>query len=604
MARLVIAIWVMVAAWVTPVAAQEVVWVQIEAHPSLSVAQQRAQVYGGTLPDVNGFSLGGSWYGIALGPYTLPDAQRVLQVYKAERRIPQDSYIQYTRRLGQQFWPPGQDILNTGAVASAPAEPVDSQTVETSPIQTAPLSGGDTGQELTAEVAPPEPQPADETPNEARRSESLLTAEERRDLQTALQAAGFYNAAIDGAFGRGTRSSMADWQAANGYEVTGILTTLQRQALMDDYNAPLISVGMQLHTDSRAGIQMQMPMGEIEFARYESPFAHYDPSGELGARVLLISQPGNQATLFGLYDIMQTLELVPLDGPRERGPSRFSIEGRGHGIVSHTEASLADGAVKGFTLVWPEGDEARRARVLAEMQTSFTRLPEVLDPAAGADAPQNVDLVSGLEIRKPLHTRSGFFIDRKGTVVTTAEAVDGCTRITLGEDVSAEEVASDARLGVSVLRPTKPLAPRAVASLRDSAPRLRSDVAVAGFSFGGQLTGPSLTFGTLADVKGLSGERELTRLALNALPGDAGGPVIDTGGGVVGMLLGAPEGGRQLPEDVSLATQSQALSAFLVAEGLVPQPSAALGETAPARLPAAELSRLADGMTVLVSCWD
>ena len=55
---------------------------------------------------------------------------------------------------------------------------------------------------------------------------------------------------------------------------------------------------------------------------------------------------------------------------------------------------------------------------------------------------------------------------------------------------------------------------------------------------------------------------------------------------------------------MSLATQSQALSAFLVAEGLVPQPSAALGETAPARLPAAELSRLADGMTVLVSCWD
>ena len=233
MARLVTAIWVMVAAWVTPVAAQEVVWVQIEAHPSLSVAQQRAQVYGGTLPDVNGFSLGGSWHGIALGPYTLPDAQRVLQVYKAERRIPQDSYIQYTRRLGQQFWPPGQDILNTGAVASAPAEPVDSQTVETSPIQTAPLSGGDTGQELTAEVAPPEPQPADETPNEARRSESLLTAEERRDLQTALQAAGFYNAAIDGAFGRGTRSSMADWQAANGYEVTGILTTLQRKVLME-----------------------------------------------------------------------------------------------------------------------------------------------------------------------------------------------------------------------------------------------------------------------------------------------------------------------------------------------------------------------------------
>ena len=40
-----------------------------------------------------------------------------------------------------------------------------------------------------------------------------------------------------------------------------------------------------------------------------------------GVRVLLISQSGDQGTLFGLYDIMQTLEIVPMEGPRDRGPS-------------------------------------------------------------------------------------------------------------------------------------------------------------------------------------------------------------------------------------------------------------------------------------------
>ena len=79
---------------------QNVVWVQIEAHPSLSVAQSRAQVYSSRIADVNGFSLGGNWYGILLGPYLREDAERVLQVYRSDRLIPQDSFIAFSRNLG------------------------------------------------------------------------------------------------------------------------------------------------------------------------------------------------------------------------------------------------------------------------------------------------------------------------------------------------------------------------------------------------------------------------------------------------------------------------------------------------------------------------
>ena len=61
-----------------------------------------------------------------------------------------------------------------------------------------------------------------------------------------------------------------------------------------------------------------MPTAAVAFDKYESPFAHYGSTNEIGAQLYLISQPGDQSTLFGLYDIMQTLEIVPLDGPRER----------------------------------------------------------------------------------------------------------------------------------------------------------------------------------------------------------------------------------------------------------------------------------------------
>lgn len=551
------------------------VWVQIEAQPSLREAQERAQAYASALPDVNGFRLNSGWYAIVIGPYLRSDAEQVLRVYRAERQIPSDSFITFSTALGQQFWPIGANVLNRGAI-TAPVQPEPEQ----------PQAG------LT-------PQPSDETRAQALQSERRLTAQERKDLQTALQAAGFYNATIDGAFGQGTRRSMADWQRFNGFEPTGVLTTAQRKVLMDDYNAPLISVGMQRHVDDRAGISMDLPMGVVAFDRYEAPFAHFNPTGDLNTRVLLISQEGDNNTLRALYEVMQSLEIVPLNGPREIRGNRFSIEGRGNGIVSHTQAELKDGRIKGFTLVWPEGDEARRSRVLSAMTNSFAPLDAVLDSSAGTTASQSVDLMSGLRIRKPRLSRSGFFADPSGLVLTVAEAVQNCSRITLDDDQDLELAHSDPNLGVAVLRPARNLAPMVVAALNDAPPRLQSDVAVAGYSYEGALGAPTLTFGKVADLRGLNGESGVTRLSLAAQPGDAGGPVFDDHGNVVGMLLPTRTEGRTLPRDVSLAAAAARLHDLLSKAGATVQPAQETGQVSPD-----ELNRRATGMTVLVNCWD
>ncbi|QEW19340.1 hypothetical protein LA6_001524 [Marinibacterium anthonyi] len=562
------------------VAQEENVWVQIEAHPSLTVAEERARRYAAEMPDVNGFALGGSWYGIALGPYAPEDARQVLQVYRAEGKIPRDSYITGTRTYGRRFYP-----IGVGPEGTAPA-PLDAQPLASNPGPAAPDTPAPVGQ-------------VDETPAEARVSERLLTAQDRMDLQRAMQWGGFYNAGIDGAFGAGTRRSMGDWQVANGYEPTGILTTRQRAVLMEQYNQPLTSVGMTRQSDIRAGIAMQMPLGVVAFAKYQSPFAHYDATTDDGIRLLLISEPGESDTLYGLYDILQTLDIVPLDGPRERTRTGFTIEGRNARMVTHVEASLQDDEIKGFILTWPTGDERRRARVLAEMKTSFTRLPGTLDPLAGAEQEQNVDLVSGLEVRKPSVTGSGFFVDRQGSVVTSAATVASCGRVTLADEYQARVVASDPALGVAVLRPTDRLAPMEIARLSDLLPRLQSEIAVAGYSFGGVLGAPSLTFGTLSDTRGLDGEDGLTRLALAAQPGDAGGPVFDAGGSVLGMLLPEKGGAQQLPTDVRFAAKSGAIAGLLKQAGV-----GAAGGSSPESVAPQDLMKLAEGMTVLVSCWE
>ncbi|ASM71683.1 trypsin-like peptidase domain protein [Pseudosulfitobacter pseudonitzschiae] len=583
---------------VTPAAAQsaqEVVWVQIEAHPSLATATSRARDYAGAIEDVNGFALGGGWYGIALGPYAREDAEQVLSVYRADGLIPRDAYIAESSDYRQQFWPLGANVLNRGVVDAPDAVASSTETQTDTQITTA-----ETATETTAEAAPlPTPEPADETPTEARRSEQLLTRDERMELQMMLKWAGFYEAAIDGAFGRGTRNSMAAWQEANAFDVTGILTTLQRATLKKQYNAVLDGLGLERVVDAEAGIELMLPTKVVSFDRYEPPFAHYDATGDVPAKVLLISQRGDQDTLNGLYDIMQTLEIVPLEGPRERRNNDFVLIGENGMMVSETRATLQDGKIKGFTLIWPAGDEERRRRLIGEMDKSFIRLEAALDPSAGDGGTQAIDLVAGLDVRKPRIARSGFYVDNSGLVITTSEAVQSCTRLTIDDEHEADVVADDATSGIAVVRPQETLAPLSVAQFSAAPPRLQSEVAVAGYSYDGVLSAPSMTFGKLADVRGLQGETGLYRLAMTTLSGDAGGPVFDATGSVMGMLLPKSGGARALPDEVVFAADTGVIRTVLAGAGVSIQAAASTGPSEPE-----DITEQAVGMTVLVSCWD
>ncbi|MCZ4352139.1 serine protease [Roseovarius aestuarii] len=570
----------------------EQVWVQIEAQPNLTAVNEALRRRSAQLQDVNGFDLGSGWYGVALGPYAPDVADEVLRRLRREGAIPRDSYIARSSDYDRQIWPVGSDFLTeeeAAVIADIPSQP-DTQPAVTD-VQTT---------EVAPAVTPePEPEVVDETPREARASEATLNREQRADLQVALKWAGHYEGRIDAAFGGGTRRSMASWQEANGYDATGVLTTLQRADLLGQYNAVLDGMGMTSVSDPQMGIQMDMPLGVVAFKEYEPPFAHFQQTGDIPARALLISQEGTQDTLYGLYDIMQTLRIVPPEGPRKREKDSFVLIGESATMISHTEATLRDGQIKGFTLIWPAGDEERRTRILGMMQDSFTRIDGVLDPAQGYNEEQSIDLVSGLEIRKPVLSRSGFYVDRIGTVVTTSEVVGQCGSLTLDDVYDAKVTSVDEALGIAVLSPVQSLAPMMVATFQQDNARLNSDVAVAGYSYGGVLGAPSLTYGSVSDVKGLNGEKQLKRLALNALDGDAGGPVLDASGAVLGMLMPRSTDGRQLPDDVSFATDAQSLQTALRAAGITAATTPGAGT-----LPPAELSDRASAMTVLVSCWE
>ena len=130
-------------------------------------------------------------------------------------------------------------------------------------------------------------------------------------------------------------------------------------------------------------------------------------------------------------------------------------------------------------------------------------------------------------------------------------------------------------------------------------PRLQSEVAAAGYPYEGRLAAPTLTFGKLEELQGLSGETGVERLSISALPGDAGGPVMDQGGAVIGMMQPASAGGRQLPPGVSFAVDAQVVVGVMGQAGL----SAVAADPGVALAPE-DITRIGMAMTVLVSCWE
>ncbi len=584
------AVWMMLfAVMAGPAAAQDQVWVQVEAQPTLVDAEDRARAYASVFPDVSGYQLRSGWYAIVLGPYGAGAGAAQLAILQRDGMIPPDSFIALGNDFREQFWPVGGTSRIVPRVTTEP--------LLTDPSVIAPLT-----------VAPPEPDVIalpptliDETPAEARASEALLERPDREALQVALKWFGFYDGGIDGAFGRGTRASMAAWQEANGLEPTGILTTRHRATLVADYQADQAEFGFQTVSEAEAGIEITLPLGLVTFDHYEPPFVHFVPKDGSDLRVTLISQPGDQAALYGLYDILQTLEIMPPDGLRERGERSFTINGANATVASYAYAETSQGLIKGYIISWNPARADDIGRILPALQNSFRPLGDsALDPGLVVmDAGTRSGLLAGLEVRRPAFSRSGFFVAADGSVLTTVDAVAECTRITIERDVDMTVGFSDAATGIALLRPTAPMSPPAVATFQLAPDRIGAEIAVAGYSYEDKLNAPVLTYGGLEASEGLNGETGVKRLALHALAGDAGGPVIDPTGAVLGMLQPAPQdSARRLPADVAYATTAAVIAPLLTAAGITPVQTARQGAMAPEDLTAEAIS-----MTVLVSCW-
>lgn len=563
------------------------VWIQIEAKNTLSGAEDRLRHWSSNLPDVTGFALASGWYGVALGPYTTTEAAAKLQELRDLRVIPSDSFIADPGIFRNQFWPAG------APAAPPPPAPNAEITAPTAPLTTLPNT--------TDPVAEPPIVPL-ETLADARSHEASLNREERMDIQRALQWSGVYASGIDGAFGPGTRGSIADWQNAQGFEATGVLTSTQRAQLVGAWRTEVEALGLELFRDQEAGIEAVLPLGLVAFDRYAPPFAQYAPKGDSGMQIWLISQPGDQAALEALYETLQSLAILPAEGPRSRRGRGFEISGQTAEVQTYAWAELNKGAIRGYLISNRSADSARATRILQSLKTSFRAIgDQVLDPGLiPLDEASKAGMISGIEMKKPERVGSGFFVDPQGMVMTAASLVESCTKITLDAGQEASILASDAALGYALLKPKVALAPRGVAQLAASLPTASSEISVAGFPFGVAYDLPAQTFGRYEAPSDLSGTEDRARVTLPSVEGDVGGPVIGADGLVIGVLQArSTDPARSLPAEVNHFLPAHKIGAALSTKGT----ALTLHPSIPGQMAAEDLSALGNAMAVQVSCW-
>ncbi|MDE0110889.1 MAG: serine protease [Albidovulum sp.] len=521
-------------------------------------------------------------YSVAVGPFDYIEAQQLVQQWAHSGQIPESSSLASSTDFAEIIWPPGaDDALRSESVLESQPSPIDDTRIDVSIID-------DIGVEPTSESL-----------EQARQRESRIPVEVRADIQLALRWFDHYSGEIDGQFGPATRQAISEFQSRMDEPATGYLTTYQQNVLVNNYEQELRDIGFYVYSDANAGIRMMIPGNLVEFARYNPPFAVFESADERNIKLLIVSLKGGADFLQHLYEVVQMFDAVPREADKSIGRNSFRISGSNETTSAFASANLSNGQIKGFLATWPKAENILMNRIVPTIRENFRVFNDrtLDDLAEDGFVSDSFDLLAGLETRKPDMTASGFYIDPFGHVLTTWQAVANCERIRIESDHDMV-LESSGNGPVAVLAPVSELSPIEYARFAPRSPRYGEAVSVSGFSFGGKLGAPTLTKGMIRTASNSTENEQIGSISVDALQGDAGGPILNSSGTVVGMLLPREFGDRQLPEGEFFYSGRDELSRL----------SAAAGrnldfDSEDIALDTSAFNRLAADITVLIECF-
>jgi TPR repeat protein len=201
-------------------------------------------------------------------------------------------------------------------------------------------------------------------------------------------------------------------------------------------------------------------------------------------------------------------------------------------------------------------------------------------------------------------TGSGFFVTAAGHVLTNAHVVEDCSRASLADGARLTILDVDTGSDLALLK-TDATSTRAPLSLRQGrGVRLADSVMVAGYPLTGLLSsGLNVTTGSVSALAGPEDDRRLIQITAPVQPGNSGGPLLDTSGNVVGVVVSKLNAVKvasltgDIPQNVNFAISLGTLQAFLDANNVDYQTRASASPKSNADV--AEMARAA---TVQIEC--
>jgi len=209
---------------------------------------------------------------------------------------------------------------------------------------------------------------------------------------------------------------------------------------------------------------------------------------------------------------------------------------------------------------------------------------------------------------KPVSGGSGFFVSHEGDLITDNHVIEGCRELRVVRDEKsnlARVIGTDVGADLAILR-VADMATE-IASFRPfDLGKPGETVIVAGYPLQGLLTSKaSVTTGIISALAGPKEDKKLIQITAPVQPGNSGGPLVDSRGNVVGVIVSKLNGLRvaraigSLPENINFAVRADLARALLDKNGIkydTASPKAELLETP-------EIAEKTFKFTAMVQCY-
>lgn len=456
-----------------------------------------------------------------------------------------------------------------------------------------------------------------------------LTHTERRFLQMSLAFQGRYVALVDGAWGRGSQIALNEWAVQSGLDlpVTNLAVMFLATDAIERFNAE----GWEQYYLEWLDMSVAVPVGRmrmdpnsgdyISFTHLSSSLRYSVTVGTLAQAVQIHDRAlGSSLAISTPYTLRRdTVQITSVEQPEgwllyARSDLRrggwttilLSATARDSNILRAVSGSIAKGQSATFDL--PRDGKilqgiASLASIVAESDAEkgrnqegrrdATRLPvRPLDPPSIA-ASEPVVVSNG----------TGFMVSAEGHLLTNAHVVEGCESLTVAGK-PAEVLATDSSFDLALLKGS-PGPADDVASFAASPAPLNSDITIAGYPLSRWLSGLNVTRGSVTSLKGLAGDATTMQISAPVQPGNSGGPVVDSLGHVVGVVVSKLNAQRvadatgDIPQNVNFSIRGEIAKLFLFQNGVDP----IVGTSSADSLNPVEMAQRLERMTRLVECF-